>query len=398
MMLDSQSSAIKESVIFDLKNFFLLQEDEDKYSYIENATNTDCNLKAHQFKLTYNTLQIKTNNKCKIIDLSKIRDVLNRLNEEEYIYNIRLNEVLLFTNQISRGVQEFHDGVKINEKDNISILLSFKPTAISLKEINRAFNLKLSIIIVFLIFSNMLVGYFWHKIIKEGRLRSKLQVRLDRINMFILENNSFIKESYIFSKSKKILGERENNDYFPLPIIESKQEKGSVVNFANFCSEIEKYFCCYNEYANCDNTKLIFDWDKPTSEEITIPFEKEILKQLIISVIFNLLNFSRKSNDLKKITIGCSDSIFIFITDGFKLNKDISITASQRIFFDSYNPFILSFSQIIGLLNRHGLEIIIDYDNHGSFIKIDLSKECYTIDNGDKGIVVNFRNFNKKFK
>lgn len=236
--------------------------------------------------------------------------------------------------------------------------------------------------------------FIFFKTKKERTLRTKNENYLEKVKKFILEENSFIAESYKFSKNNRSQSENKDSDYFPLPIIDIKQEKNINVNLVDLCSEIESYFDCYSEYIGNNNIKLEFDCEK--SAKALVPFEKEVLKQIIISIIVNLLNFSRKSNDPRTITISANDSTFAFISNGFKLNKQIAVTASQRIFFDSLNPFILNFSQIIGLLNKHDLDITIDYDNQFSFIKMDFLQKVISIDEKNIGKVINFKSYGKR--
>jgi len=111
---------------------------------------------------------------------------------------------------------------------------------------------------------------------------------------------------------------------------------------------IENYFNSYLVHNNLKKIKLSFFCKG--DEEISIPFAKELLNQLFISIIFNLLNFSKKSEDTKSIKVTFTNSVFTLESNGFQLNKQIAIMASQRIFYDSCNPFILNFNQIIGIL------------------------------------------------
>ena len=121
-LLTSQSKVIKELAIYDISKFFSEQNVENDYRYIENSLDEKCDLNNFQVKTTYNSLQTKINDKCRIIDLSKIRETLNQLYTKDYIYNIRLNDILLFNNKIQDNFVMFKDEVILNDLYKILLL------------------------------------------------------------------------------------------------------------------------------------------------------------------------------------------------------------------------------------------------------------------------------------
>ena len=385
LILHIQSKAIQELIIHDIKKIISSDGNSSEFLFVDNSSYSKCNTSSPDIKVTYSSLQFNLDNKCITIDMSKIREILNQLSGKEYLYNIKLNNVLLFTNYTEDIHSVYTEEIRLNKDYKISIELTCdKSSEFSL---NRKIltNQKVLIFAVGSILVTAFVVATVFLYLRERKKRINSVLHNQKVKNFISEQNKFIIQCYKFSIKQQDQLNKENGDYFPLPILNIQQNEQNNIISSEICRIIEIYFECYNQYYNKDNIVLEFDY--ALESRINIPFKQEVLNQILISIVFNLLNFSQKSDNLRHIKLSFYNSTFVISSNGFKLNKEIATVASQRIFYDSINPFILNFSQIIGLLNQHEIEIVIDHNDTGSIIKIDLADKPTVIKNDKHGII-----------
>lgn len=394
-ILHIQSKAIQGLIIHDIKTIISADEASNDLLFVDNSLYTKCNVNVPDLKVTYNSLQFNLGHRCIILDISKIREILNQLSSEEYLYNIKINNVLLLTNHKEDISSVYTEEIMLNKDYKILIeLICDKNSEFSL---NRK-NFINQRVLIFTLCSLLVTAFIIATIflyLKERKKRIGSILHNQKVKNFISEQNKFIIQCYKFSVKQRDQLNNENGDYFPLPILNIKQKEQNSIIPSEICHMIKIYFQHYNQYYNKEN--IILEFDCAAESEINIPFKQEVLNQILISIIFNLLNFSQKSNNLRHIKLSFYDCNFVFSSNGFKLNKEIATIASQRIFYDSINPFVLNFSQIIGLLNQHGVEVIIEPNDIGSIIKIDFADKTTVIKDNMSGII-DLENYSKKKK
>ncbi len=393
-LLEKETDLIQKLIIDDIKGLFFDDVSTNNIKSVDNVSCLRCSNNDRDVRITHNSLQIKVENRCKIIEISKIRELLNLLSNKQYFYSIRINEELLLTNLIHDNKQYFYKkDILLPKGYKISIELSLINDSEFILNKKR-YSLKL-VKILFLysfIFVVMITTLFFLYLYERNK---KLGIIIDIANIktFASEQNKFTIECYNFLlKQRKSINEC-SDDYFPLPLIDDIMQKKSVNIYVNEVFDcIKKYFAYYNQYFNTNN--IVFNFNT-LDEELNIPFEKELLKQILISTIFNLLNFSRKKLGSIYLKIDFCDNTFLISSNGFKLTKEIIIIASEKIFYDSFNPFIINFNQIIGILNRYNIKIDVYYNETESIVRVDFSGDS-TVAQNDNGKIINIEKYRRK--
>ena len=138
-----------------------------------------------------------------------------------------------------------------------------------------------------------------------------------------------------------------------------------VINFSLFLYSFEVKKCIfvfYKKYYQLDNIEL--DIINDNLEKIALPFDYEVFYQIMIGIIYNLMNFNKKSVKKRKIIIILKKSKINIISDGLKLNKEYAIKASAMIFQDTANPYLMNFGQMFVLFNTYNIKFDINYNNN----------------------------------
>jgi hypothetical protein len=201
--------------------------------------------------------------------------------------------------------------------------------------------------------------------------RKKLQAEIDHKNnilLFIDKDKDFIIQCYEYSKKSKsveqeVIEENYNNDYLPLSIANNTENNKEVEILVNKITlAINDYFVFYKKYYQLDNIEL--DIINDNLEKIALPFDYEVFYQIMIGIIYNLMNFNKKSVKKRKIIIILKDSKINIISDGLKLNKEYAIKASAMIFQDTANPYLMNFGQMFVLFNTYNIKFDVNYNNN----------------------------------
>lgn len=378
--LNNYAKTIEVITVNELKRIFT--ETDSDFIFIDNHKH--CKPTKQDMIITYSSLQLTNNNQCTIIDLSKIRNVLNQISGTEYIYTIMLNDVPLISNSNDKDLKSYNRKVALNESYKVILLLDFDSKSIFKIDLAKQIQQSIkssslySATIISIIICIILL-YF-----KEKGRANKALISKEQTKKYISKQNNFILECYKFTQSKSSEECNNEKEYFPLPIIHGINESITSIILSETLKEIEGYFESYMAHKGENKIKIFFQSKK--DESMSIPFAKEVLNQILISIIFNLLNFSEKSEDKKTIKINFADSVFSLESNGFQLNKEVVIMASQRIFYDSCNPFILNFSQIIGILTKYKIKIDI-VSNTNSKILLDFKKKKRSKNTSDAEII-----------
>jgi hypothetical protein len=360
--LDNYAKTTEAVITNELKKIFTKRTSE--FVFIKNYAS--CDSDKNDLVITYSSLQLINKGKCIIIDLSKIREVLNQLSGTEYIYNITLNTNPLISNSVIDDSDSYYKEVHLSEEYKILLQLNFNQNSAfrigrveylcSVIQYNALYSTSITLIIIYIIFLYL----------KEKKNTLNITANKNQTRIYINKHNNFILECYKFSQEQNNPQHDSESEYFPIPIIHDANIQVTSILPSEIFDNIENYFNSYLVHNNLKKIKLSFFCKD--DEEISIPFAKELLNQLFISIIFNLLNFSKKSEDTKSIKVTFANSVFTLESNGFQLNKQIAIMASQRIFYDSCNPFILNFNQIIGILEKYKINMDILSDKSSKII------------------------------
>jgi cbb3-type cytochrome oxidase subunit 3 len=238
--------------------------------------------------------------------------------------------------------------------------------------LNVIYNITISLIFLMLLISAICLLY------REKHKKHLVQEEKRRLLKFIKEENLFVIRCYQYSLNHR--NEKRTEDYFPLPIIANTEK--SFVKIRASTEAIKKtlqnLFLFYEKH-NYKN-ECNFNIEINNNTFFDIPFHSEVLEQIIISVIYNFFIFNKTNKEKQTISIKLEKNSFQVKSTGIKLTKEIAIKASERVFFDSLNPFILKFSQIFGIFEKHKIDYLVEYDDKGTQISFSFNNVNNNLD------------------
>jgi hypothetical protein len=317
--------------------------------------------------ISNNTLHVKTSNEYLLLDLSNIKQILDNISGNLFLYSLSINNKQVLTNTLV----DLTDNTLLSTPITKNLLLTFSlknsPNSQFIVLNNKALKNNTALIL-YLSIGIFFVGLF--VIFWFFNQRKKLKAEIDHKNnilLFIEKDKDFIIQCYEYSKKSKpvvqdAIEENYDNDYLPLSIvnnIENNKEVEILVNKITLA--INDYFVFYKKYYQLDNIEL--DIIDDNLEKIVLPFDYEVFYQIMIGIIYNLMNFNKKSVKKRKITVILKESKINIISDGLKLNKEYAIKASAMIFQDTANPYLMNFGQMFVLFNRYNIKFDVNYEN-----------------------------------
>ena len=318
--------------------------------------------------ISNNTLHVKTANEYLILDLSNIKQILDAISENVFLYSLSIDNKQILTNTIVDLTDNKLLNIPITKNLLLTLNLKHAYNSQFIALNNKALKTNIVLILALLI-SVFFVGLF--VIFWFCNQRKKLQAEIDHKNnilLFINRDKDFIIQCYEYSKKSKsveqeVIEENYNNDYLPLSIannIENNKEVEILVKKITLA--INDYFVFYKKYYQLDNIEL--DIINDNLEKIALPFDYEVFYQIMIGIIYNLMNFNKKSVKKRKIIIILKKSKINIISDGLKLNKEYAIKASAMIFQDTANPYLMNFGQMFVLFNTYNIKFDVNYNNN----------------------------------
>ena len=118
--LNNYAKTIEVIIVNELKRIFT--ETDSDFIFIDNHKH--CKPTKQDMIVTYSSLQLTNNNQCTIIDLSKIRNVLNQISVTEYIYTIMLNDVPLISNSNDKDLKSYNRKVGVCWSNCVNSIIS----------------------------------------------------------------------------------------------------------------------------------------------------------------------------------------------------------------------------------------------------------------------------------
>ncbi len=324
--------------------------------------------------LSSNILYVKKGDKDLIVELSNIKRMLDSFSKDLFLYTIKINNEQVLTNTMSELVDTLSNDHLIAENILLNISIEHDKQSEPIRMINanvkdEFFQAMCLSVGIFLVGIVIILRY----IKKEKELVSETNHKNDILS-FLNKNREFILKCYEYSKKSRSIMQNDledgtYRDYLPLSIIYDIDKKKRIeINVDRIVYAIKDYFYSYKAYHQLDNVEL--NLIHGNIKDIVIPFDYEVLYQVIISIIYNLMNFNKKSSDKRKIVMDFSKEQIIISSDGLKLNKEYAIKASEMIFLDTANPYLMNFGQIFVLLNKHNIKFDVCGKKHGTVITI----------------------------
>jgi glutaredoxin-related protein len=212
----------------------------------------------------------------------------------------------------------------------------------------------------------------------------KSRISLNNAIIFLKQNKKFILRCYQYSKSQT---SSKLQDYFPLSIISEKpNNQVHVLILESVINEIQNYFDVYREFYQI-NSKIEFISDFNVIKSV---LSEDEMHQLLISIIYNVQYFNKNNTKIQNISLEIKEDRIIIFSSGVKLNQKYAIQASELIFYESVNPYLLKLGQILVLLARHGIECEIVPESNGTSISIIFAESIASSLQKDN-VVINFK-------
>lgn len=320
-----------------------------------------------------NTLHIQKENKYLIIDLLNVKKILDDLSRGLFLYTLKINDKEILTNtsrDLTNNVllsalitQDIALNISLrHHKNSPFIILNETKIKTQISQI-----LYLSVIIFFI---GALMLFL---LSKQKRALEIEKTHKKNILLFLDKSKEFVIQCYEYSKNFKLREQDETkeekgySDYFPLAIaFENQKNKKVILSIDKIVEPIREYFVCYKAHYQLNNIEL--DIVYLNLRKIAIPFDYEVFYQIVVSIICNLINFNKKSSSRRKIVINFKKAQITISSEGLKLNKEYAIKASEMIFQDYANPYLMNFGQIFVIFNKFNIKTDVFYENNGTVI------------------------------
>ena len=321
-----------------------------------------------------NILHINNSNKHLVIDLSYLKQLLDSISKDLFLYGLCVNDKQILTNTLVNLTNEKFFSIAITKGFLLNLNLKNDNNSEFVQLINNNFKKNilqifcLSIIMFFI--GVFIILYF----LKQRRIFIGEREHKKNILSFIEKDKEFIRQCYTYSKKSQYVNqsetnEEQHNEYLPLSIVHNIEKNRLIeVVIDKIIPEIKSYFFSYKKYYRLDNIEL--DVMPCDFKNLLIPFDQEVFYQIMISIVYNFINFNRKSRDKRKIILVLKKTEICIFSEGLKLNKQYAIKASEMIFQDTANPYLMNFGQMFVLFSRYNMKCDVCYENNGTNITI----------------------------
>lgn len=391
VLLDVYGKEVERIIGKDFKNLFQKNLKNQDLTIIKNYLYEDNDIQNNEYihNVVYasnNKLYLKDNNGSITIDLSNIQNILDDLSKGMFFYSVSINNTKILTNSLEDI--KFENFITIVIANNMTLYISlahnrYSPyLELSNQEIKSKVYRMISISFLFLI------GLGW---INYSYYKNKEELIVERehkrnILEFIRQNKEYIIRCYEYSK--KVQTPELNIDYFPIPIVHQKNEfEPKKIIIDQFVEEIGNYFYYYKLFYKFSKSK--FDLTTSLDSNLLVPFDEEVFFQIIVSIIYNFMNFNIKSTDHRNVQVHFGNEKIIISSEGLKLNQEYAIKASEMIFHDTGNPYLLNFRQIFALFNKYNLKYNVLSQKQGTVIEVIL----LNLEQGQDAKVINLEKY-----
>jgi len=339
----------------------------------ENNTQEDSNPSQIVY-VSNNILHISNSNKHLVIDLSYVKQLLDSISKDLFLYSLCINDKQILTNTLVNLTNEKFFNIAITKALSLNLNLKNDNNSEFVKLINNNFKTNILQIFCLLIIMFFIGVFIILYFLKQRRILIGERNHKKNILLFIEKDKEFIRQCYTYSKKSQYInqpetGEEHNNEYLPLSIVHNiKKNRLIEVVIDKIIPAIKSYFSSYKKYYRLDNIQL--DVMPCEFKNLLIPFDQEVFYQIMISIVYNFINFNRKSCDKRKITLILKKAEICIFSEGLKLNKEYAIKASEMIFQDTANPYLMNFGQMFVLFSRYNMKCDVCYENNGTNITI----------------------------
>ncbi len=306
-----------------------------------------------------NILSVNRNGENIIVDLQPIASLVHSILNKNFFYKIVFNGNTIISNIEDREFI-YSKTRQINAENSITIKLDYRPTSLYLQkyreEFNNQFLVVLSALVLGILLTVPILFYFTGKIYK---------LKAANIELLVAHKAAQLNMDYI-----KSCQQLEQQNKLPL-ILSVRSHNTNNVDLLLMMEELKTYTLAYT--ARC---RYKFELELISEVKfLQINFDEVILKQLIISLLYNILYFMRGANHIKRFSVKFNQDSISFIYDSFAANEEHMINWSKGLFQHLTNPYILDCQGVFQLIKNCKLDYKIIPDQGKNEIIIFLEQK-----------------------
>lgn len=335
--LQGTEVTIKNLILHDLKLIYDGVLDSNKLIILKNYS--PVNTQKQNTIITGNVLYISRGPEQIIFDLQPLVYLLSSILTKSFYYQLTLNGKLLMAN-----IEDFQfSSIKtyqINRENGLTLKLGIKQESsfaqANLSYLNRqVFGLLIISGLGFLM-ALLLIMYFIHKIQQFNELTRKISV-LKKEHELYLE----------YAKAFKGLDQQHalGTEFFVIkPTVDH-------LNVTELLEEIRVLVLAYT-------TRVFYKFELHLISDVSsidITCNTALFKQIIISLLLNILYFMRGGTHIKNFSINFQEDRMFIIYDSFAASEKHMCQWSEDISHHIYNPYILNCKRIFQLIKQCGL-------------------------------------------
>lgn len=328
------------------------------------------------FKIDKNMIFIKSINEILEFDLQNTKKTLDKVINDFINYVIVVNNNIIFSNTLLKS-QDLTRTFSINKNIVLETQLQIDKNSqyYIINKRNLLQKVMLYLLVTSVVYSLIIyVLKYLMKQIKNAKI--KYTNLLNHMGVISSLNNKFcVNANYLLEK----------NDMQIFPITFQEQEK-TEIDVVKITNDLNKFYNIYDE-----RIKLVI---KVKCPKIIVKVSEITFQQIVFSVSYNIIHFMNQMSEKKKeISVTFNKECICFEYDKFLPTEHYLVRASEDLFKEKYDPFILDFARIFTLLDK--CEIKHDIENKGDkdVLKIHIHKNKVEGDN-----VINFNTFLKARK
>lgn len=294
-----------------------------------------------------------------IFDLSPLNSILVKILDNDFFYRISLNNQLLVTNSDNRAFS-YNTNYKLNYNQILSLSFDIKKNSIftiTNQQIIKRQNTKLIVLYLVLFLASLVLVIY---IIKQREKRDFIKQKTQKIELMHDKNLKYL------SECNNLLG----RDKLPI-IVPNSNNVSNKINISELVEEIQIITKAYiAQYPYKYMLEIIAEED-----EIILPVNSIVFRQIIISLVYNLLFFMRGGTHLKNFIIKITNEEITMQYDSFAAKEEHMCNWSNGIFEHLGNPYVLDCKKIFEQIKECKLNYQINPNQGKNKITINFENQ-----------------------
>lgn len=333
------------------------------------------------------SIEIANANSLITIDMVSLKEYFSNVLPPYIHSKINLGNVQLLNSDIVDNTYANHIKHKLGKDLELGVILSIDTKSSFYLEINRktARSIQNIMIISTIIWGLIMLTYYlsYKNVLNKisyltrsfHNAETKITYYAQRLAIAEDLNRSFIrKATEIYEKQS---GTENNTHLFPLILIDPTK---SAFNLKDLQNDLEQYFSVVSS-----NVLLNINLEQ---ELVHYPFSKEILYQLLFSIIRDIILISRDQSEKQQIiTVDFNKTGINFEFQAFPLNVQKLGKLSRILNENQPEMFLLDFDRILLSLEKHNMEYKLSNEGNKNIFQIILASNTQKL---------NVIKFNKK--